>query len=179
MPSTDPDASALAMLPEAPPKPSDPALADAASGIVFEPSHALASAPSLAQVPSRCRVLLLPDPRATERGVVYRRGDERYLLAWPRIRMALAAEVGEPEGVCTTIFDLALDGAGSECVICRIDADPGDGAKELARAIELGLGRDRCSASLKNLAHEGVSTRHYEDLDTLTEAHLEAIRFRS
>lgn len=177
MSSTDPDSAPAAA--DAAPKPSDPALSDAASGVLFEPSRAPAAPVSLVQVPSRCRVLLLPDPRATERGVVYRRGDDRYLLAWPRVRIALAAEVGEPEGVCTTVFDLALDGTGSECVICRIDADPGEGAQELARAIELGLGRDRCNASLKNLAHEGVPTRHYEDLETLTEAHLEAIRFRS
>jgi hypothetical protein len=46
-----------------------------------------------------------------------------------------------------------------------------------ARAIQLGIGPDRCSASLKNLAAEGIPTRSYADLETFEQAALESIRF--
>ncbi len=131
------------------------------------------------QVPSRYRVHLLPDAKVTERGVVYRRGEDRFLLVWSRIERALAAEVGEPEGVRTIVFDLALELVGPECVVCRLDAEPGEDASALARAIQIGVGRDRCSPSLRALATEGLPTRCYPDLDTLTEANLESIRFQT
>ncbi|HVP31637.1 MAG TPA: hypothetical protein VMW35_21005 [Myxococcota bacterium] len=155
----------------------DPALGGDGFGV-----RELAAGGALASsslVPSRCRVHLLPDAKATDRGIVYRRGEERFLLAWPRIRAAFAAEVGEPEGVRTLVFDLALEPSGPECVLCRFDVEPGDEAQALARAIEVGVGREQCSASLRSLAREGSPTRHYADLETLTEAHLEAVRFRA
>ncbi len=160
------------------PKPVDPALDDAQAGLAYAPPAGLfGGAPGDREVPSRCRVHLLADAKPTERGIVYRRGDDRFLLEWTRVRLALAAAVGEPEGVCTVVFDLALAISGPECVLCRVDADPISEAPALARAIELGVGRDRCNASLKNLSRENMASRHYDDLDTLTEAHLEAIRF--
>ncbi|HYB12265.1 MAG TPA: hypothetical protein VEG67_02270 [Myxococcota bacterium] len=130
------------------------------------------------RVPSRYRVHLLPDAKPTERGVVYRRGEDRFLLAWSRVEHALGAEVGEPEGVRTIVFDLALEVSGAECVVCRLDAEPGDEAVAVARAIQLGIGRERCSASLRAVAAEGLPTRCYSDLETLSEANLETLRFR-
>jgi len=154
----------------------DPALADG-FGDLF---GGAAPAPGAeARVPSRCRVHLLPDAKATDRGVVYRRGDDRFLLAWSRMQAAFAAEVGEPEGVRTLVFDVAVEIRGDECVLCRFDADSSEEAQALARAIEVGVGRERCSASLSTLAREGLPSRHYADLETLTEATLEAIRFRA
>ncbi|HME73473.1 MAG TPA: hypothetical protein VKM54_26965 [Myxococcota bacterium] len=129
-------------------------------------------------VPSRYRVHLLPDAKPTERGIVYRRGEDRFLLAWSRVEHALGAEVGEPEGVRTIVFDLALEVSGAECVVCRLDAEPGDEAIAVARAIQLGIGRERCSASLRALGAEGLPTRCYADLETLSEANLETLRFR-
>ncbi len=131
-----------------------------------------------ARVPSRYRVHLLPDAKPTERGVVYRRGEDRFLLAWSRVEHALGAEVGEPEGVRTIVFDLALEVSGAECVVCRLDAEPGEEATAVARAIQLGIGRERGSASLRALAAEGLPTRCYSDLETLSEANLETLRFR-
>jgi hypothetical protein len=130
------------------------------------------------RVPSRYRVHLLPDAKPTERGIVYRRGEDRFLLAWSRVEHALAAEVGEPEGVRTIVFDLALEVSGAECVVCRLDAEPGDEAIAVGRAIQLGIGRERCSPSLRALATEGLPTRCYADLETLSEANLETLRFR-
>jgi len=160
-------------------KPDDPVL----GGLVSErPApgtvHVLRGEAVSPQVPSRYRAHLLPDPKPTERGVVYRRGPDRFLLEWSRVRHAFAAEVGEPEGVRTIVFDLVIENDGSECVACRLDAEPGEEAVALARAVELGVGRERCARSLRTLAAEGVPTRGYPDLDTFAEATLEAIRYR-
>lgn len=130
------------------------------------------------EVPSRYRAHLLNEAKATEKGVVYSRGAESFLLEWTRVERALAAEVGEPEGVRTIVFDLAVETRGVECVAFRLDAEPGDPAKALARAIELGIGRERCSIAVREIAAEGAVTRWYPDLDVFTEANLETIRFR-
>ena len=130
------------------------------------------------EVPSRYRVHRLADPRPTERGVLYRRGERRYLLAWERVKRALAAEVGEPEGLRRVVFDLAVQVEGSECVACRLEVDPGDAARIWARAIELGVGRSGCCPSLRATAAEGWPSRSHCDLETFDEAALEAIRFR-
>jgi hypothetical protein len=161
-------------------KPDDPVL----DGLVAErPApgtiHELRGGPVSPLVPSRYRAHLLPGAKPTEKGMVYRRGRDRFLLEWRRVRLAFAAEVGEPEGVRTIVFDLVIESDGSECVACRLDAEPGEDATALARAVELGVGRDRCAPSLRALAAEGIPTRGYPDLDTFAEATLEAIRFRA
>lgn len=165
---------------EEPAKPDDPVL----GGLVSErPApgsvHVLRGEGVSPLVPSRYRVHLLPDAKPTERGVVYRRGPDRFLLEWKRVGQAFAAEIGEPEGVRTIVFDLVIENDGSECVACRLDAEPGEEATALARAVELGVGRERCAHSLRALAAEGVPTRGYPDLDTFAEATLEAIRYRA
>jgi hypothetical protein len=129
------------------------------------------------EVPSRYRVHLLPDPKATERGILYRRGEQRFLLAWGRVKRALAAEVGERGGARAIVFDLAVEVAGAECVVCRVDAAPSE-AQILARAIQLGLGPGRCDESLRATVAEGWPSRCHPDLETFEEAALEAIRFR-
>lgn len=108
-------------------------------------------------------VTLLPAARADARGVVYRRAAQSFLLPWSGIVAAHAAEVGEPEGVQTVVFDLVL--GGREARRCRLDADPGAPARELGQAIERGVGRVRCSPSLRAVALEGYATRSYPDLD--------------
>lgn len=127
---------------------------------------------------SAYRVHLLADPKATDRGVVYRRGDRRYLLEWKRVQVALAAEVGEHQGVATVLIDLAVEVEGAECVVCRLDTDPGAPAQSLARAVELGVGRDRCHSSLRATANDGWPTRSYPDVESFEGAALESIRFR-
>ncbi len=128
------------------------------------------------EVPSRYRVHLLSDARPTERGILYRRGAQRFLLAWSRVRRAFAAEVGEPEGVRTIVFDLVVSTDRGECVVFRFDADPGEGAKILARAVELGAGSESCDACLRAVATDGFATRSFPDLEPFEEASLEAIR---
>lgn len=144
----------------------------------LEPERAPEAAPDREkEVPSRYRVHLLCDAKPTERGVVYRRAGQRFLLAWSRVQRVLAAEVGEPEGVRTVVFDLLVVLRGPEAVACRLDAEPGDAAAALARALELGVGRERCSPSLRAVAADGVATRWYPDLESFAEANLESVRF--
>jgi hypothetical protein len=130
------------------------------------------------EFPSRYRAHLLSEATPTERGVVYRRGEQHFLLTWSRVKRALAAEVGEPEGVRTIVFDLLVEMEGEDCVVLRLDADPGEDARIFGRAIELGVGEDRCDTSLRSVACDGMATRSYPDLELFEEAALEALRFK-
>jgi hypothetical protein len=137
----------------------------------------LAEGTSASEVPSRYRVHLLPGAKPTERGVLYRRGSERFLLAWGRVACAFAAEVGEPEGVCTIAFDLAVEASGPVCVVCRMEVEPGEDAMRIARAIQLGIGPESCNPCIKSLAADGVPSLSFPDTETFGEAVLESVRF--
>lgn len=129
------------------------------------------------ETPSRYRVHVLPDPKVTERGIVYRRGSGRLLLEWDRVRRVLAGLIGEPDGVSTVVFDLAVETRGSEVVVCRIDAERGDPALALARSIELGVGRERCARAVRDTSLDGAPQARFPDLETFQDANLEALRF--
>jgi hypothetical protein len=116
---------------------------------------------------ARYRVDLLAWAEVQADGVGFRAGSERKLLRWDRVLHALAANVGEPEGVSTVVFDLIVERKDAECLACRFDADPGEAAQAAARAILGALGRERCSRSLVELAGEGVASRSYTDLESL------------
>jgi hypothetical protein len=124
---------------------------------------------------SRYRVEVLPWAEVKTDGIAFREGPEDRTLPWGRILHALAAYVGEPEGVCTIVFDLVVERKETECLVCRFDADPGEAAQNAARALVERLGRARCSRSLADLAKEGMPTRSYSDLDSLAEASLEEL----
>ena len=125
---------------------------------------------------SRYRVEVLPRAEVGPDGIVFRDGREHRTLPWNRLLHALAAYVGEPEGVCTIVFDLVVERKEAECLVCRFDADPGEPARTVARALLDGVGRARCSRSLADLALDGVPTRSYADLDALAEGSLEELR---
>ena len=124
---------------------------------------------------SRYRVELLPWAEVKDEGIVFREGPADRTLPWARILHALAAHVGEPEGVSTIVFDLVVERKETECLVCRFDADPGEPAQSAARALLERLGRARCSRSLADLAKEGMPTRSYADLDALAEASREEL----
>jgi hypothetical protein len=115
----------------------------------------------------RYRVEVLAWAEIGADGVRFREGVEPRVLGWDRVLHALAAHVGEPEGVSTVVFDLVVERKETDCLVCRFDADPGESAQTAARAIADRLGRARCSRSLLELAAEGVPTRSYADLDAL------------
>jgi hypothetical protein len=129
-------------------------------------------------------VHLLPEAKPTERGVLYRRGPQHFLLEWERVRRALAAQVGGcggpdgPPGHPSILIDLVTTAEGSECVVCRLLASSGPDATRLARAVLLALGPDRCSGAVHSLAAEGATGLRYPDSETFEAAALEALRFR-
>jgi hypothetical protein len=118
------------------------------------------------------RVHLLGDPEVCAAGITHREGGRRTLLPWSRVEHAIAAEVGEPEGVCTTVFDLVVRESGG-WLAYRLDAEPGEDAMNLAQGIARSLRAGCSSASLKSLATDGISARWYPDLDDFEQ---EAIR---
>jgi len=135
-----------------------------------------ASRPDVAaDASARYRVELLHWAEVGEAGIVYVEGPSRATLGWDRIERALAAQVGEPEGVRTIVFDLVVERKHAECLVRRFDAEPGKPAQAIAQAIARHLGRPRCSRSLLELAAEGVPTRAYPDLETLAEDALEEL----
>jgi hypothetical protein len=121
------------------------------------------------------RVELLPWAQVGAGGIAFREGHAESLLPWNRILRALAAAVGEPEGVSTVVFDLVVERKETEVLVCRFDADPGEAAQSAARTLLEKLGRARCTRSLADLAAEGVPTRAYADLDSLAEGSLEEL----
>jgi hypothetical protein len=137
----------------------------------------LAEDVTASEVPSRYRVHLLPGAKPTERGVLYRRGSERFLLAWGRVERAFAAQVGEPEAACSIAFDLAVEVRGPVCVVCRMEARPGEDAMRIAKAIQLGVGSESCHPCIASLAGDGMASLFFPDTETFGDAVLEAIRF--
>lgn len=129
------------------------------------------------EVAGHYRVEVLAWAEIGEDGVRFREGAELRVLAWDRVLHALAAHVGEPEGVSTVVFDLVIERKETDCLVCRFDADPGEGAQTAARTLAERLGRGRCSRSLLELAAEGVPTRSYADLDALAAGSLEELGY--
>jgi hypothetical protein len=128
--------------------------------------------PSRDEVCARYSVRLLAGAQATERGVVHHEGAAQSLLAWGEVCWALAAEVGEPQGVRTIVFDLVVDRSAGSFAVCRFDAEPGDQAAAAARAIAGALPAERLGVSIKSLATDGTTCRWYPDLESLEEAAL-------
>lgn len=148
-----------------------------------EPSQSTGSSTTTAgddepKGPSRYRVHVLREAWPTQGGISYRRDEEERLLEWSKVEYALACEVGEPEGVRTVVFDLVVGSLGRECVVLRTDAEPGDDAIEMARAIEAALGALRCSGALRSLAVDGIASLWHPDLPSFEEHALEQLRYR-
>jgi hypothetical protein len=121
------------------------------------------------------RVHLLGDPEVSAAGVSHREGGYRTLLPWSRVEHAIAAEVGEPEGVRTIVFDLVVRESGG-WLAYRLDAEPGEDAMLLAQGIEHSLRAGCSSASLKSLATDGIPTRWYPDLDGFEEESIRLLK---
>jgi len=105
-----------------------------------------------------------------ESGILHGVGDEQRLLRWEEVCFAVAAEVGEPEGVRTIVFDLVLGRDAQGWRVSRLDAEPGSDAEEIARAIHAGVGPQQRGPSIKSLASDGVPSWWYADLEGFEEA---------
>ncbi len=88
------------------------------------------------------------------------------LLSWSEIDRAIGAEIGEPEGVRTIVFDLVVSGSEASYEVRRMDADPGEDAMEMARMLTDRLGPDRTSSSIKSVAIDGIASRWYPDIES-------------
>jgi hypothetical protein len=121
-------------------------------------------------VPTGHPVRFLDAPVVTRRGIEHRVGAGDALLEWDRVVWGIAAMVGEPEGVCTIVFDLLVEGSESKQSVCRFDADPSDGAIPISIALVDYLGSERCGPSLLAMAKEGSTGLWYPDLESFEAA---------
>src|SRR5262245_39995762 len=118
--------------------------------------------------PAVYRLQLLEAPRVSGAGIEHGPALGRELLSWRDVLGAVAAEVGEPEGVRTIVFDLLARANRGERVALRLDVEPGEPAAELAQVISAALG-DRARASIKSLAVDGVAALWFPDLASFEE----------
>lgn len=121
---------------------------------------------SSAELQSRYRVMVLGEAKITAEGIQYDGDGGRATLPWSEIEIALTAEVGEPEGVRTVVFDFIVARGDERVEVRRMDAEPGEDAMELARLLGERLGPDRTTASIKSVATDGIASRWYPDLES-------------
>jgi hypothetical protein len=121
------------------------------------------------------RVEVLREVRLVAQGIAHRTQGGEETLGWDDVRLAVAAEVGEPEGVRTIVFDLVLGRDRDGWRAARLDADPGPVAEEIARAIHAGIPVERRGPSIKSLATDGVPSWWFADLEGFEEAVVAAL----
>jgi hypothetical protein len=121
---------------------------------------------SSAELQERYRVRLLAEAELTVEGIEYDGDAGRDIVRWSEVELALTAEVGEPEGVRTIVFDFIVGGGEEHFQVWRMDAEPGEDAMELARTLGERLGPDRTTASIKSVATDGIASRWYPDLES-------------
>jgi hypothetical protein len=121
------------------------------------------------------RVEFLREIRLSAGGVLHRTAAGERLLRWEEVRFAVAAEVGEPEGVRAIVFDLVLGRDSDGWRVARLDADPGPAALAIAQAIHAGVGPQQRGPSIKSLASDGVASWWHADLESFEEAVAAAI----
>jgi len=120
--------------------------------------------------PREYRVERLDCASVSNRGIVHRTAAGEAVLPWEGVARGIAAMVGEPEGVSTIVFDLLLEDAETHIRVCRLDADPADGAIPLAVALADHLGPERSGASLLEMAAKGGTELWFPDLESFESA---------
>lgn len=118
--------------------------------------------------PAVYRLQLLEQPRVSGAGIEHGPERGRELLRWRDVLGAVAAEVGEPQGVRTIVFDLLAQASRGERVALRLDVEPGEPAAALAQVISTALG-ERARTSIKSLAVDGIATLWFPDLASFEE----------
>jgi hypothetical protein len=116
------------------------------------------------------RAQLLYDVRVGPGGLRFGTAGGERTLAWDEVWFAVAAEVGEPEGVRAIVFDLVVGRDAGGWRVLRLDAELGPFAEQIARAIQAGLPRERRGPSIKSLASDGVPSQWYADLESFEES---------
>lgn len=128
--------------------------------------------PSREQVLDRYRVQLLHDAVAAERGVLHRTDGEDCILDWGRVRRVIAAEVGEPQGVRTVVFDLLVGDGELPFSVRRFDAEPGEDAVAAAELMARYVPGDQLCATIKALAADGLPLEWHPDVESFEESAL-------
>ena len=121
---------------------------------------------SSVELRDRYCVKLLDEAAPTAEGIEHAGEGERAVIPWSEIELALTAEVGEPEGVRTIVFDLIVARDDDSYQVRRLGAEPGEDAMELARILGDRLGPDRATTSIKSVATDGIASRWYPDIDS-------------
>lgn len=111
------------------------------------------------------RVLTIEIPHFGARGFHWRAPSGAQFKPWDEVERARAAEVGEPEGVRTIVFEVLLRDPPR---VLRFCCDPLDGAQSLADTLATALG-GRCSKVLRDYAREGHMALTVPDLGLLDE----------
>ena len=127
--------------------------------------------PSRDEVRARYRVEILLEGRAARDGLFHWHDGSEQVLPWNRVSRVFAAEVGEPQGIRTVVFDLVV-AEGDGYSVCRFDAEPGDPAIAAARNLTENLAAECLGSSVKSLAAEGMPVDWYPDLESFEEAAL-------
>ena len=112
---------------------------------------------------------ILECPELGHPGIRYLEDGEPALLPWGSVKLAIAAEIGEPEGVRTIVFDLIAEIGNGRWLAYRLDAEPGSDAMQCARELAERLEPEACGPSIKSLATDGIPTRWYPDLPSFEE----------
>src|SRR3989442_13747293 len=81
------------------------------------------------------RLHSLEEPRVSRAGIEHGPERGRELLRWRDVLGAVAAEVGEPEGVRTIVFDLLAQASRGERVALRLCVEPGEQADAPAQGL--------------------------------------------
>jgi hypothetical protein len=132
--------------------------------------------PRREDVSSRYSARLVTEVQTTRAGLRHRDASGTQLVDWSRVRRALAAEIGEPQGVRTVVFDVWLHGPDPDRVeALRFDAEPGEAAIAVARELLVWLPPERLAASIKNLAADGLAEEWHPDLESFEEQALAAL----
>jgi hypothetical protein len=135
----------------------------------------LAFPPRRDEVRARYAVRTLVEPRITAQGIADGGDGTRRRLPWRGVLRAVAAEVGEPQGMRTVVFDLVVGRSEGGYSLLRFDAEPGDPAQEAARALARRLPPERLGGSIKSLASDGGPADWYPDVESFEEASLIAL----
>jgi len=133
-------------------------------------SHAAAPAAAARAARAGYSAQLVREPRVAPQGLLHRADGAERRLAWDEIWFAVAAEIGEPEGVRAIVFDLVVGRDERGFLALRLDAEAGPFAEEVARAIQAFVPRSRCGPSIKSLASDGVPSQWFADLESFEEA---------
>jgi len=135
-------------------------------------SHIAAEVP---EPSARYRARVVEGPAIQPSGLHHLETGEPATLGWDEVRLVVAAEVGEPEGVRTIVFDLIAECGESDWLALRMDAEPGSESMERARELSAVLNAEACDPSLKSLAADGIPSRWYPDLTSFEEETIELL----